>query len=228
MPSYIGLDRVIYTSSSRGADVAAASGSFAADTSGGRYPFGPHGADLTPEAIDALLREGRTLIDVHEARGGFVVREAGRIVPGGADPALPTAGRLGDDLLVARPRAAVVDGRLILHLDLHVVAELEGDLQLVVELQDASGNVVASRVGSALAGFSPPRLWRAGDLILDAVAFPRPSPGAYHALVGLRGGDGVESMPATGAEGAVYPDGLLPVGELIVTGDGVSVAAAGR
>ncbi|MGH9174692.1 MAG: hypothetical protein ACRD1H_10050, partial [Vicinamibacterales bacterium] len=134
MPSYIGLDRVIYTSSRRSAEVSAASGTFDAKTSAGPYSFGPHGVDLTLDQIDVLLRDGRTLINVWPVNGAYQVREVGRLLAGQAEPELPEAGRFNEDIEIDDARVAVVDGLLTVYVDLHVLDRTEHDVERSLEL----------------------------------------------------------------------------------------------
>jgi hypothetical protein len=216
MPSYIGLDRVVYTSSHRAARVDARSATWNANVSGGRYPFGPHGADADPAQLDALLREGRELVDVRPVGATYVVREVGRLVPGGAEWSAEPAGRLGDGIWLSRARAATRDEGLTIYFSWHVRASPAADVDTVVEVRDDSGQVVASYTGYALAGASAPQLWQAGDRIDDSVVAAISEPGVYTVWAGLQLVGSVERLPAFEQGGRPFADELVPLGEIVV------------
>ncbi|MEX2315064.1 MAG: hypothetical protein WD628_05045, partial [Thermomicrobiales bacterium] len=225
MPEYIGLDRVIYTSSERSAEVAAASGTWSPDTEGGRYGFGPHGPEMPPEQIDALLREGHELVVVRPAGAGYAVRDIGRIEPGSADPDLDLAGQIGNFVRVDTARVAANEGRLTVYVDWHVLYTIPANPRTraslaIVEVRDSSGAAVFTYAGDALAGFSPLMFWQSGDLIADSIALTLPEDGAYSVHVGVQRVFASAPMPAVGADGTEYADGMLPIGAFVVS-DGV-------
>jgi hypothetical protein len=216
MPSYIGLDRVIYTGSHRAARVDARSATWNANVSGGRYPFGPHGGDTAPEQLDALLREGRELIDVRPVGATFAVRDVGRLVPGGAEWRADPAGRLGEGIWLSRARAATHVEGLTIYFSWHVHAPSAAAVDTVVEVRNDRGRVVASYTGYALAGVSAPLLWQEGDRIDDSIVAAISEPGLYTVWAGLqRVGSGVR-LPAYEPSGRPLDDGLVPLGEIVV------------
>lgn len=224
MPEYIGLDRVIYASSERSAEVMAASGSWSPDTGGGRYGFGPHGPAMTPEQVDGFLHDGYELIDVRPARGGFAVRDVGRIVVGGADPRLDQAGTIADAVAVARSRVAQVAGMVTVYVDWHVLNRIPDSVTLI-EVRNVLGDVVYTTAGYALSGFSSPGLWQAGDLVADSIQLPRPEAGTYVVYAGLQELFAEQPMDAVGADGTRAPDGMIPIGGFVVSDSGAMSAA---
>jgi hypothetical protein len=223
MPEYIGLDRVIYTSSRRSVEVTASSGTYNIDTSVGPFGFGPHGQAMTAEEIDALLREGYELIDVKPEIHRYTVRDIGRIEPGGADPALDLAGEIGNFALVDDARIATSDDGLDVFIDWHVRNELArrsgtpGSVT-IVEVRDSNGAPVFTYAGDALAGYSSPLFWRPGDLIADSIQMPLPADGRYAIYVGIQQMFEPAPIPATGADGTDFDDGMLPIGTFVVSG----------
>ncbi|HEX5166566.1 MAG TPA: hypothetical protein VFV93_14275, partial [Thermomicrobiales bacterium] len=222
MPEYIGLDRVIYTSSRRSAEVLAESGTYNVDTSVGPYGFGPHGPEMTAEEIDALLRDGYELVDVKPDIDGYTVRDIGRIEPGGADPDLDHAGRIGEFVLVDDARVAADGDGMTVYIDWYVRTELARRIGTpasvtIVEVRDSSGAPVYTYIGDALAGYSSPMLWRPNDLIADSIQIPLPEDGTYAVYAGIQQLFEPAPMPAAGADGTAYDDGLLPIGEFVVT-----------
>ena len=97
----------------------------------------------------------------------------------------------------------------------------------IIEVRDATGAVVFTYAGDALAGFSPPTLWQAGDLVADSIEIPLPVQGAHSIHVGLQRVFADGPMIATGADGAEYPDGMLPVGEFVISDSGTISAGSG-
>lgn len=185
MPSYIGLDRVIYTSSRMKAEVDAASASLIPDVAGGQFTFGPHAPETSLEELDALLREERMLIDVRRDDQGFVVSEAGRLQPGGAQDARGFV-RLDDAPVTAGLLRSVADGdHLSVYLSWNVIGEYTGGFGVTVELLDEEGEIVGSYDGPALGGASDPALWQAGDRIDDRYIFDRPPDGRYTVRAGM-------------------------------------------
>jgi hypothetical protein len=216
MPSYIGLDRVIYTSSREQVGVDARSVSWNHDVSGGVYPFGPHGPTTPPEETDALLREGRELLDVRPLGERFIVRDVGRLLPERAERRSDAPGRLDDRVWLSAARAVVTADGLVVYFSWHVINPTDGDYDAIIELRDESGATVARYSGLALAGVSAPRLWRAGDRIDDSVLFVEPPAGHYSVLVGLQRVGSEERMPALLSDGRRTADDLVPVGEIAV------------
>jgi hypothetical protein len=223
MPSYIGFDRIIYASSRHAAETDARSGTWQADVSGGRYPFGPHGPDMTPEQIDAMLRDGFHLVDVRVEGLHYPVRDVGRLQVGTAEAPVAPAGRIGEGVWLSPARTADVNGWLTVYLTWDVLTPLGRDFDTVVELRDASGAVVATRTGYALAGFSAPRLWQAGDQVDDSVVFAMPAPGRYTLWAGLVQVGGGEMASAFDPNGDDLAGGFVPLGEVVIA-DGVATA----
>ncbi len=222
IPSYIGVDRVIYTSSGRSAVVDAASGAANVDTSSGPYNFGPHGSEMTTEDIDALLRDGYELIDVTPVGDEYAIRDVGRLTPGGADPALDLAGAIGGFAGVDDARVTVKDGWLTIYIDWHMLDDLPSRPRTnatltLIEVRNSAGSVVYAYAGDPLAGFLPVTFWQAGDLVSDSIAIRLPETDTYSVHVGLQRVFAAGPMPATGQDGTEYPDGMLPIGVFEIT-----------
>ena len=213
MPSYIGLDRVIFTSSARSTSIDAASVSWNPAVSGGVYTFGPHGATAAPEQLDALLREGRELFVIWPSGSEFDVRDVGRLLPGQAASRADTPGRVGDGVWLSAARSVVAQQGLVVYISWHVMTPPAADVEIVIELRDSAGNRVDGYRGYALAGYSAPRLWQAGDLVDDSLLLGTPPPGTYSLWAGLQraGSDARLSVV-----GAVTADGLVQVGQIVV------------
>lgn len=225
MPEYIGLDRVIYTSSERSVHVEAASGSWSPDTGGGRFGFGPHGPAMTPEQIDDLLHDGYELINVPTATGGFPVRDVGRIVPGGADRELDLAGTIGDAVFVGHSRVAATGTYVTIYVDWHVRDKIPDSVTLI-EVRDSTGETIFTYAGYALDGFSSPGLWRGGDLVADSTQVPLPDAGSYTVYAGLQELFSETPLPATAAGSSETADGLIPIGGFVVSESGVISAVS--
>jgi hypothetical protein len=217
MPSYIGLDRVVYTSSHISAYTEAASVSWEPDVSAGVYPFGPHGPATPPEQLDALLRDGREVITVNPDGSGFDVRDVGRLLPGQAEPRPDFPGALGSTVWLSSARTSFNSDRLVVLFQWHVVAPLPDDANAVIELRDGSGHVVARYVGYPLGGVSAPRLWLSGDRVDDSVAFERPAPGEYTVWAGMtRVSDGTPLPAQVGAPNTPVAENMLEIGSVTV------------
>jgi hypothetical protein len=186
MPSYIGLDRVIYTSSGRLVEVQA--DSVALDPAGdaGKYPFGPHGWNIDQQQLDQLIREGQTVFVVKRHGEGFRTREAGRLMVGRAEELPATAGVINGNVAITGVRSRAFEDALAVYLSWNVLSPFGIDAQTVVELRDGTGSVVASYQGGALSGVSAPRYWQGGDRIDDIVWFDRLPPGNYSIWTGLQ------------------------------------------
>jgi hypothetical protein len=189
MPSYIGLDRIIYTSSRWQTQVAAASASLAPDVAGGRFTFGPHGSEATAQELDSLLREGRVLVDVRRSGDGFTVIDIGQLEPGGAQSTEQMV--VLDAVAVGLLRSAVDDDWLSVYLSWHVMAGYTGASDVLVELVNDQGAVIDRYQGSGLAGASAPALWQPGDRIDDRFIFERPPNGRYTVRAGI-GNEAIE------------------------------------
>jgi hypothetical protein len=216
MPAYIGLDRVIYTSSARQATTDARSASWNPDVSGGAYPFGPHGGTAPPEDLDRYLREGRVLVDVEPRGDIFQVREVGQLRAGVAERRDDAAGRLGDGVWLSTARFAMTNAGLVVYFEWNVLTPLEADHDAVIELREDTGKVVANYIGYPVAGFSAPRLWQSGDQIEDSLVLQTPAAGHYTLFVGLRQ-VGTESLaPVYDPSGTQLSDNMLPIGSFTI------------
>ena len=219
VPFYVGLDRVAYVNSSQSPTVDVRSVAWQPAVAAGPYSFGPQGVDTTPEEIDAYLREGRELVTVTPSGGDYVVRDVGRLVPNAAEQLPDSAGRIGQGIWLDSIRVA----RTSAHRDLatvyvtwHVLTPLTDDIDVVIEVRDASGTAVFERTGYALDDMSALRLWKAGDKVEDSIAFPLPADGDYAVSVGLQRVGTDERLPAFDASGDPVPGNLLPVGEVSI------------
>ncbi|MDQ3548979.1 MAG: hypothetical protein M3439_09185, partial [Chloroflexota bacterium] len=112
------------------------------------------------------------------------------------------------------------------YVDWHV---LDGPPESVtiIEIRDSTGSAIFTYEGYALAGFSSPGLWQAGDLIADSIHVPVPEAGAYTVFAGLQQALAEAPMAATGSDGTEYPDELLPIGEFNVSETGTISAGSG-
>ena len=218
MPEYIGLDRVIYTSSERQARVDARSVSWNPDVSGGQYSFGPHGAAAAPEQLDAYLREGRELLVVTVRRAGFTLRDVGRLLPGEAERGADGPGRIGagEGVRPSTARGVLTAAGLIIYINWNVNAPPGADADTVIELRDSAGAPVANWTGYALGGYSAPRLWQAGDKVADSAQFTAPPASVYTIWVGLQLVGSTERLPAYDANGTRAADDMLLVGQVVI------------
>ena len=213
MPSYIGLNRIIYASSSYSAYTDAASVSWNPDVSGGIYPFGPHGPSTPPEQLDALLRQGREVVDVRPEGATFAVRDVGRLMSKRAEQRGDFPAEIASSVWISTARTANESDELVLLFQWHVMSALTEDANAVIELRDADGRVVQRYDGYPLSGVSAPRLWVAGDRIDDSVAFPMPARGVYSIWAGMRSVDTDQPLPVTpGPEGAPVEFNMVEVG----------------
>jgi hypothetical protein len=224
IPNYIGLDRVIYASSSRSARTDAASGTLIAGASGGRYLFGPHGPEMTTAQIDALLRAGYELAEVRPVANAYVLRELGRLVPNGADPALPMSGWIDEAIGVGRARAAIDGHMLVVMFDWHVSRPLTTGSMTIVEIRDERDKVVFAYAGDALGGYAAPLLWLTGDLIADSIALPVPAAGTYSVWAGMQVAATGERLPSRQSVDRPAKDGLVHLGDIQVL-DGAPISA---
>ena len=117
MPSYIGLDRVIYTSSARSSTLDAASVAWNPDLADAVYPFGLHGATTPPEQLDALLRDGRELFVIWPSGSAFETRDVGRLEPGQAELRADAPGRVGDGVWLTAARSVLTRQGLVIYLN---------------------------------------------------------------------------------------------------------------
>lgn len=185
MPDYIGLDRVIYTSSRLRTDVNAASASLVADIGGGRFTFGPHAPETNAADLDARLREGRVVVEVSRDGEGFVVTGIGQLTPGGAQDGPRFVDIPGVPVAVGLLRSVESKGQLIIYLSWNVTSRYTGGPSVTVELVDGEGTVVDRYDGPPLAGVSDPSLWQAGDRIDDRYRFVQPPDGRYTVRAGI-------------------------------------------
>lgn len=216
MPAYIGLERVIYTSSRTQIGLDARSASWNPEVSGGVFTFGPHGPTAPPEDLDALLRDGRELIDVRPNGNRFRISDVGHLLPARGERLSTAAGQFDSRIWITHARSVIGAEGLEVFLQWHAVQPTGGDYDTVVELRDDGGALVAGYSGYALAGFSAPRLWQAGDLIEDSLLFPTPPPGHYTIWAGLQRVHSTERMPGFLPDGTPAATGLLPIGDLTV------------
>jgi len=185
MPDYIGLDRVVYTSSRGKTQVDAASASLVPDVAGGRFTFGPHGLEATAQELDSLLREGRVLVDVRRSGDGFAVIDIGRLEPGGAQATEQMVALDGVAVAVGMLRSAVEGDWLSMYLSWNVLADYTGEPGVRMELVNDRDIVVDAYYGPLLAGVSDPALWQSGDRIDDRFIFERPPSGRYTVRAGI-------------------------------------------
>jgi hypothetical protein len=212
IPTYVGLDRVIYTSSDRSSRTNATSAAWQAPVDDGVYPFGPHGADTPPEELDRLLRAGGELIVVEPRGDRFVVRDVGRLDPERAEALPESVGRFAEGVFID-PARFVVDGDMLRALFTWHAVEADGeDYNAVAELRDSDGRVVGSFFGYPLAGNSAPRLWQDGDRLADSVEFAHPATGRYTLWLGLERVDGDGFAAVLDANGAPTDGNMLPIG----------------
>jgi hypothetical protein len=186
IPEYIGLDRLVYTSSRW--QVRLDAGSMAAEPEAdvGRYSFGPHSPRVNHEALEAALREGSTLYAVERVGDRFRVREAGRLRPGWAEERPDAVVLINDNVSVDSVRVVRQGDALKVMLAWNVLAPFGIDAQAVVELRDASGSVIERYAGGTLLGYFSPSRFQAGDRVEDVVWFHVPPTGTYTVWVGLR------------------------------------------
>ena len=174
-PEYVGLERVVLA----GANVRATveSRSLAPPVHAWRLTFGPHGEPIDHQAIDQRLRAGFALGVTEFLPDGIVVREPGRLLPGGATAATPLA-TFADALELAEATAQRTGSRLVVQLRWQVRQPLGRDAMIWLRVRDAAGRIVAERRDYALAGMSAPRLWRLGDAVEDWWLLPLPAEAA--------------------------------------------------
>ena len=223
VPAYIGIDRLIYTSSARVNRTDARSASWQPAVSAGRYPFGPHGPDAPPETLDGLLREGRELVVVTPKGADYAVRNVGRLVPGVADESVDAIGEIANSVSLEPARVALLDGQLVVYLNWNVLRAPGDDYDTVIEVRDAEGLQVARYEGYALAGASSPRLWRDADRIEDSIAFEIPSDGVFSIWVALEIVNSSDRASVSAAPDSVERDGFLRIAEFDLTDGQVKI-----
>lgn len=210
MPSYIGLDRVIYTHT--GAQVRVESLGFRAETNSWRFGWQPHGPEATAEQVDAAIR------GVDEVYGADLTRENVAIRPIGGlirdDSTAPSIATLGSGVSLSRAGVDGTSDRLSLTLDWQVHAPLSGEHEVLIQARDEAGVPVAEWRGYALNDTWAPRLWQAGDRIADRSVLRLPEPtgsGPYTVWLGLVGPDG-SLLPVVSEAGMSIDGGLLRIG----------------
>jgi hypothetical protein len=231
IPAGTDLSEVVRLNSARLADVDVVAGHSFADTTGGRYVVAPIEPELTLEEIDGYLRSGYALVVVRPEGDAWIARDVGRISPGRADPELRVAGTIGESVNVDQARVAALGDSVTIFVDWHVTSPLPKRDQseasiAIVEVRSDTGEPVFTYAGDALAGFSPPMFWQAGDLVSDSIVFRLPSDGQYTIHAGLQHVFQPDPAPATGADGRQYSDGMLPIGAFEVAGSRVTVSGS--
>ncbi len=212
MPSYIGLDRVIYTHT--GAHTRAESLSFHADTGTWRDYWHPHGREATAEEVDAAIRAADAVYAPDINRDRFTVRDIGGLqrASNSGSPVLATFdGRL--DLV----RAGVEGASHSLSIDLgwNVRSALDGAWLLAIQLRDGGGAVVSEWHGYALENVWAPRLWRPGDRITDRSVLHLPEPdgkGPYSVWLGFEPEAGSHPLPVTTTGERPDASGFVQIG----------------
>ena len=212
IPSYIGLDRVIYTCT--GAHTQANSLSFRAKTDTWRDYWQPHGPEATAEEIDAAIRAADAVYAPAISPNRFAVQDIGglRRTPTG-DPLVGASfgGRL--DLVGAAVEGA--SGSMALDLDWQVRAPLDGAWLLAIQLRDSSGAVASDWRGFALENTWAPRLWRPGDRITDRSVLRLPEPdgkGPYSVWLGFVPEAGGQPLPIKTAGPLPETNGFVQIG----------------
>ncbi len=212
MPSYIGLDRVIYTHT--GAHAQAESLSFRADTETWRDYWYPHGREVTAEEVDAAIRAADAVYGPEIDQDRFSIRDVGglrRASNGGTPPAATFDGRL--DLVHAGVDG--VSGSLALDLDWHVRSALDGAWLMDIQLRDGGGQVVSEWRGYALENAWAPRLWRPGDRIADRSVLHLPGPdgtGPFSVWLGFVPESGSRLLPVTATGTLPASNGFVRIG----------------
>ncbi len=212
MPSYIGLDRVIYTHTE--AHTRAESLSFHADTETWRDYWYPHGREATAEEVDAAIRAADAVYAPEISHDRFSIREIGglgRTSNDGTPPLATFDGRL--DLVHAGVEGD--SGSLAIDLDWHVRSPLNGAWLMDMQLRDGGGQVVSEWRGYALENAWAPRLWRQGDRITDRSVLHLPAPGGTGPLsvwLGFVPESGSHPLPVTTTGTLPTSNGFVRIG----------------
>lgn len=212
MPSYIGLDRVIYTHT--GAHTRAESLRFHADTETWRDYWYPHGREATSEEVDAAIRAADAVYAADIARDRFSVRDIGGLQRA-ANDGLPALATFDGRLDLVRAGVEGVSGSLAIDLDWHVRSALDGAWLLTIQLRDSGGDVVSGWRGYALENTWAPRLWRPGDRITDRSVLHLPEPdgsGPYSIWLGFEPASGSRLLPVTTTGPLPATSGYVQIG----------------
>ncbi len=212
MPSYIGLDRVIYTHT--GARTQAESLAFRADTETWRDYWYPHGREATAEEVDAAIRAADAVYAPEIDSDQFGIRDIGglrRASNNGTSPLAAFDGRL--DLVHAGVEGE--SGSLAIDLDWHVRSALNGAWLMDIQLRDGGGQVVSEWRGYALENAWAPRLWRQGDRITDRSVLHIPEPegtGPFSVWLGFVPEAGSHLLPVTTTGTLPTSNGFVRIG----------------
>jgi len=212
VPYYVPLDLLVYTATGRHYTIE--SDALAPRVADWRYFWQPHGPPLDHAQLDALLRAGLALRIVELDDAGVTIRDPGTLRPGAPWPTERQA-VLGDALWLIDHQIAFDGDALTVSTTWFAARELTGDYQLWFQVRDRSGSVISEWRDYALAGLSPPRLWRPVDLVEDRAVLQLPLRSSHDvtvwvALVSTADG---RLLPVTEASGtAVVRDWLqLPI-----------------
>jgi hypothetical protein len=104
---------------------------------------------------------------------GVSVRNPGALSPGRPWPTERLA-VLGEALWLTDYELTFGGDALTVSTSWFTARELPGDYQVWLQVRDGEGNVIAERRDYALAGMSPPRLWRPVDLVEDRAQIQLP------------------------------------------------------
>lgn len=210
VPSYIGLERAIYTSSNRQVEVGVWSIQSNPEVADGSFTFGPHAPEDFSHPAFAPDVPRPHVFEVVRDGDGFQVVEVGQRVPGGADGVQAGAVRLGDDLSMSTPRLSTTSDSVMVYLSWLVNAPLSDDFTVEVRAVDESGAVVRQRTARPLAGTSQPAQWEAGDRIDDGYWLGGLPDGVYSIEIGRR----------SASSGQLLPPGYIVVGAVEVRTNG--------
>jgi hypothetical protein len=174
------------------------------------------GQSHTYESLQTIMRASSRVI-VNTAGGdGAQMRYAGCLRAENQPPSAQYQAQLGERLLLLHAAYAFdADGRgLSITLDWQAQSASAADTTVFAQLLDASGRVVAQSDGYPLAGTSPVRLWRAGDIWREVRHVHAPDalpPGSYRLIVGAYLTEGTRRLPAIDAAGNRLPDDAVEV-----------------
>jgi hypothetical protein len=148
------------------------------------------------------------VVDLGDA--DIIIRNPGSLQPGQQWPATSQA-VIGDALWLVDHQLSFDGDRLTVATRWFTARELTDDHQLWFQVRDGAGGVIAEWRDYALAGMSPPRLWRPVDLVEDHAGISLPQRASHDVTVWLAlvNTNDASLLPVTEATDIVVERGWL-------------------